>query len=39
MLLDPIGYDVPGAEGAADLYPMLTYDPTASAYFENGQWV
>ncbi len=39
LLLDPIGYDVPGAEGAADLYLMPTYDPTASVYFENGQWV
>jgi hypothetical protein len=37
--LDPIGYDVPGAEGAADLYLMPTYDPTASVYFEDGQWV
>lgn len=39
LLLDPIGYDVPGAEGAADLYLMPTYDPTASVYFEGGQWV
>ena len=39
LLLDPIGYDVPGAEGAADLYLMPTYDPTASLYFEDGQWV
>ena len=39
MLLDPIGYDVPGAEGAADLYLMSTYDPAASVYFEDGQWV
>jgi hypothetical protein len=39
LLLDPIGYDVPGAEGAADLYLMPTYDPTASVYFEDGQWV
>ena len=39
MLLDPIGYDVPGAEGAADLYLMPTYDPAASVYFEDGQWV
>jgi hypothetical protein len=39
LLLDPIGYDLPGAEGAADLYLMPTYDPTASVYFEDGQWV
>ena len=39
LLLDPIGYDVPGAEGTADLYLMPTYDPTASVYFEDGQWV
>jgi hypothetical protein len=39
LLLDPISYDVPGAEGAADLYQMPTYDPTASVYFEGGQWV
>jgi hypothetical protein len=39
LLLDPIGYDVPGALGAADLYLMPTYDPTASIYFEDGQWV
>jgi hypothetical protein len=39
LLLDPIGYDVPGAEGAADLYLMPAYDPMASLYFESGQWV
>ena len=38
-LLDPIGYDVPGAEGRADLYVMPGYDPTASIYFEDGRWV
>lgn len=38
LLLDPIGYDVPGAEGAADLYLMPTYDPLASLYFEDGRW-
>ena len=32
LFLDPIGYDVPGAEGAADLYLMPTYDPTRSGY-------
>ena len=39
LLLDPIGYDVPGAEGAADIYLMPAYDPTASLYFEDGQWM
>jgi hypothetical protein len=39
LLLDPIGYDVPEAEGAADLYLMPTYDPTASVYFEHGRWM
>ena len=39
LLLDPIGYNVPGAEGAADLYLMPAYDPMASLYFEGGQWV
>jgi hypothetical protein len=39
LLLDPIGYDIPGAEGAADIYLMPAYDPTASVYFEDGQWV
>ena len=39
LLLDPIGYDVPGAEGAADIYLMPTYDPMACVYFETGQWV
>jgi hypothetical protein len=39
LLLDPIGYDVPGAEGAADIYLMPTYDPSAGVYFEGGRWV
>ena len=39
LLLDPMGYDVPGTEGAADLYLMPAYDPTAWLYFEDGQWV
>ncbi len=28
-----------GPRGPADLYLMPTYDPTASVYFEDGQWV
>ena len=39
LLLDPIGYDVPGSLGTADLYLMPTYDPTANVYFEDGQWM
>jgi hypothetical protein len=39
LLVDPIGYDVPGAEGAADIYVMPAYDPAASVYFEGGRWV
>jgi hypothetical protein len=39
LLLDPVGYDVPGAEAAADLYLMPAYDPVASLYFEGGQWI
>jgi len=39
LLLDPIGYDMPGAEGADDLYQMAAYDPEASLYFEGGQWM
>jgi hypothetical protein len=36
VLLDPVAYDVPGAEGVVDLYLMPTYDDMASLYFENG---
>ena len=39
MLLDPVAYDVPGAEGVVDLYLMPTYDDMASLYFQGGQWV
>jgi hypothetical protein len=39
LLLDPVGYDVPGAEAAGDLYLMPTYDPAASVYFEHGRWM
>jgi hypothetical protein len=39
LLLDPIGYDVPGAEGLADIYLMPAYDPQASVYFEDGRWL
>ena len=39
VLLDPVAYDVPGAEGVVDLYLMPTYDDMASIYFESGRWV
>ena len=38
VLLDPVAYDVPGAEGVVDLYLMPTYDDLASFYFEGGTW-
>jgi hypothetical protein len=38
VLLDPVAFDVPGAEGLADLYLMPTYDDLASLYFEHGEW-
>ncbi len=38
ILLDPLAYDVPGSEGAVDLYLMPTYDDMASLYFRNGVW-
>jgi hypothetical protein len=39
VLLDPVAYDVPGAEGVVDLYLMPTYDDMASLYFEGGRWM
>ena len=39
VLLDPVAYDVPGAEGVVDLYLMPTYDDMASLYFEKGRWM
>ena len=38
VLLDPVAYDVPGAQGVVDLYLMPTYDDLASLYFEDGAW-
>lgn len=38
LILDPIAYDVPGAEGLVNLYLMPTYDDTASLYLINGRW-
>jgi hypothetical protein len=39
LLLDPIGYDIPGAEGAVDIYQMPAYDPMVTLYFEGGRWI
>jgi len=38
ILLDPIAYDIPGAEGLVDLYLMPGYDDVASLYFKDGDW-
>ncbi|MFM7132438.1 MAG: hypothetical protein ACKO0V_24070 [bacterium] len=38
LLLDPVAYDVPGAEAAVDLYLMPTYDDLASLYCKKNQW-
>jgi hypothetical protein len=38
LLLDPSGYDIPGAEGVLDLYFLPPYDPVATLYRENGEW-
>lgn len=38
VLLDPIAYDVPGAEAVVDLYLMPTYDDLASLYCRDGEW-
>ena len=39
VLLDPVAYHVPGAEGVVNLYLMPTYDDMASLFFEGGEWV
>lgn len=38
LLLDPIAYDVPGAEAVVDLYLMPTYEDMASLYCREGRW-
>jgi hypothetical protein len=38
LLLDPNGYDIPGAEGVMDLYLLPPYDPVATLYLESGDW-
>ncbi len=39
LLLDPIAYDVPGAEGVVNLYLMPTYDDMATLSLESGRWL
>ncbi len=36
--LDPTGYDIPGADGVADLYLMPTAEPMASLYLVADAW-
>jgi len=38
LFLDPTGYDIPGAEGVADLYVMPSGVPVASLYREADGW-
>jgi hypothetical protein len=38
LYLDPTGYDIPGAEGVADLFLMPTAEPVASLYFQANAW-
>lgn len=38
LYLDPTGYDIPGAEGVADLYLMPSGEPMASLYREADGW-
>jgi hypothetical protein len=38
LLLDPVAFDVPGAEGLVDLYLMPTYDDMASLYLRERRW-
>ncbi len=38
LLLDPNGYDIPGAEGVMDLYVLPPYNPVATLYLEEGEW-
>jgi len=38
LLLDPTGYDLPGCDGAIDLYLLPPYDPVATLYLEHGEW-
>ena len=38
LLLDPNGYNLPGCDGAIDLYLLPPYDPVATLYLEHGEW-
>jgi hypothetical protein len=39
LYLEPTGYDIPGADGVADLYAMPSGEPVASLYLESNAWV
>lgn len=39
LLLDPIGLDLPGANGLADIYWMPVCGPEGSVYFKNRRWM
>ena len=38
LSLVPTGYDIPGADGVADLYLLPDYAPVATLYLETGVW-
>lgn len=38
LLLEPLGWIGPGAEGSAELYEMPAYDNIASLQFHKGKW-
>ena len=38
LFLDPTGFDIPGADGVADLYLLPDYAPVATLYLEAGVW-
>lgn len=38
LYLDPTGYDIPGADGVADLYLVPTGEPMASLYLDANRW-
>ncbi len=38
LLLDPNGYDIPGADGVIGPYLLPPYNPVATLYLEGGEW-
>ena len=38
LLVDPNGFDIPGADAAVDVFLMPAYDPVASLYLDAGKW-